>query len=273
MIDRDHELPVTRQAQALGLARSTVYYEAVPLSERDQRLMRRIGELHLEHPFAGSRMLMRLLREDGWTVGREHVRTLMKRMGIEAIYRRPRTTKPAPGHAIHPYRLRDVQVDQPNQVWALDITYLPMSRGFLYFVAVMDWASRRVLSWRLSNTMTADFCVEALEAALAEYGAPDIVNTDQGSQFTSEEFIETVQNAGALVSMDGKGAWRDNVFIERFWRTLKYEEVYLRAYGSPAEARRNLAKYIDFYNRRRPHSSLADRTPDAVYFTPEAIAA
>ena len=194
-------------------------------------------------------------------------------MGIEALYRKPRTSKPHPGHEVYPYRLRELTIDRANQVWALDITYLPMKRGFVYFVAVMDWYSRKILSWRLSNTLTADFCVEALEDALERYGTPEIVNTDQGSQFTSEEFVSTVLGSGALLSMDGKGAWRDNVFIERFWRTLKYEAVYLRAYDSVTDARHHLARYIPFYNERRPHSSLDGHTPDSMYFKGQRTAA
>ena len=273
MIDPEHSLSIVRQTHVLNLARSSVYYQPVPLSDRDLALMRQIDELHLEYPFAGSRMLMKLLHSDGHTVGRKHVSTLMKRMGIEALYRRPRTTKPQPGHKIYPYLLRGLAIDQPNHAWALDITYIPMKRGFVYFVAVMDWASRRILSWRLSNTMTTDFCVEALEEALTRYGAPQIVNTDQGSQFTSEEFVNVVKDAGAKVSMDGKGAWRDNVFIERFWRSLKYEAVYLRAYENVADARKDLARYVEFYNTRRPHSSLNDQTPDLAYAMPRAQAA
>jgi putative transposase len=210
MIDRTHGLPVTRQAQLLDLSRSSVYYRAVPVSASDLALMRRIDELHLE------RMLKKLLCAEGFEVGRTHVRTLMRRMGVEAIYRRPRTSQPHPGHRVFPYLLREKRIDRPNQVWALDITYLPMKRGFVYLVAVMDWATRKVLAWQLSNTLTADFCVEALETAFDRYGVPEIINTDQGSQFTSEEFIATVLEAGAKLSMDGKGAWRDNIFIERF---------------------------------------------------------
>ena len=273
MIDRGHVLPVARQAQLLEFSRSSVYYQPVPVSDVDLALMRRIDELHLEHPFAGSRMLKKLLRAEGFKVGRTHVRTLMRRMGVEAIYRRPRTSQPHPGHRVFPYLLRDKIIDRANQVWALDITYLPMKRGFVYLVAVMDWASRKVLAWQLSNTLTADFCVEALEKAFERYGVPEIVNTDQGSQFTSDEFVTTVLESGAKLSMDGKGAWRDNIFIERFWRTIKYEEVYLRAYESVSGARRHITRYLEFYNGRRPHSSLADRTPDAVYFEPELMAA
>ena len=265
MIDPAHALPITRQASLLGLSRSSVYYRPAPIPEADLTLMRRIDALHLEHPFLGARMLKRMLNEEGFPVGRKHVATLMKRMGIEALYRKPRTTGRHPGHTVHPYRLRGLSIERPNQVWAMDITYLPMKRGFIYFVAVMDWHSRKILAWRLSNTLTADFCVEALEDAMARYGTPEIVNTDQGSQFTSEEFVSTVLGSGAQLSMDGKGAWRDNVFIERFWRTLKYEAVYLRAYDSVSDARRHLTEYLTFYNEKRPHSSLDDQTPATVY--------
>jgi len=273
MIDREHQLPVSRQAELLELSRSAVYYKPVPISDEDLALMRRIDELHLDHPFAGSRMLKRMLRSEGFDVGRTHVRTLMRRMGVEALYRRPRTTKPHPGHRVFPYLLRGKVIDQPNQVWALDITYLPMKRGFVYLVTVLDWASRRVLAWQLSNTLTSDFCVEALESAMADYGVPAIVNTDQGSQFTSAEFVDAVLDNGAELSMDGKGAWKDNVFIERFWRTVKYEEVYLHAYTSVGDARDHLERYMAFYNGRRPHSSLNDRMPDAVYFDTTRMAA
>ena len=273
MINPDHRLPVTRQANVLGLSRSSVYYRPVPLSDSDLELMRQIDAQHLECPFAGSRMLKSLLALDGVVVGRRHVSTLMKRMGIEAIYRKPRTTHRHPGHAVHPYRLRGMTIDRPNQVWAMDITYIPMKKGFVYFAAVMDWYSRRILSWRLSNTLTPDFCVEALESAMATHGTPDIVNTDQGSQFTSAEFVAQVEDNGALLSMDGKGAWRDNVFIERFWRTLKYENVYLHAYADMADARQHLTTYISFYNGRRPHSSLEDRTPDTVFYNQQQKAA
>lgn len=273
MIDREDVLSVTRQAQLLNLSRSSVYYLPVAVSESDLALMRRIDELHLEHPFAGSRMLKKLLRADGFVVGRSHVRTLMRRMGVEAIYRRPRTSQPHPGHRVYPYLLRDKIIDRPNQVWALDITYLPMKRGFVYLVAVLDWATRKVLTWQLSNTLTADFCVAALESAFDRYGVPEIVNTDQGAQFTSEDFVEAVLTRGVKLSMDGKGAWRDNIFIERFWRTIKYEEVYLRAYENMGAARCHITKYLEFYNGRRPHSSLADLTPDAAYFGSELKAA
>jgi putative transposase len=232
----------------------------------DLTLMRRIDELHLDYPFAGSRMLKGLLVGEGYKTGRLHVRTLMRRMGIEAIYRRPNTSKPAPGHKIHPYLLRKLSVTRPNQVWAMDITYIPMARGFVYLAAVVDWFTRRVLAWRLSITLEVDFCIEAVEEALAKYGKPDIFNTDQGSQFTSIDFIKMLKDAKIAISMDGKGAWRDNVFVERLWRTIKYEEVYLHAYRNVPEAREAIGKYLIFYNTKRPHSSLDGQTPDQVYF-------
>ena len=272
MIDRDHDLSIVRQAKVLNLARSTVYYEPRPVSAEDLALMRRLDELHLDYPFAGARMLRSLLRREGVCVGRRHVATLMKRMGISAIYRRPNTSKPAPGHKIYPYLLRGVKIERPNHVWAMDISYIPMRRGFVYLAAVVDVASRRVLSHRVSITMEAAFCVEALEEALAKHGKPDIFNTDQGSQFTSVDFTSVQTKAGVAISMDGKGAWRDNVFVERLWRTVKYEEVYLRAYDSVSEARASISRYLAFYNRGRPHSSLDERTPDEAYFDVQAMA-
>jgi len=275
MIDRSHELPVTRQAQVLKLSRSSVYYRPQPVSPADLAIMRRIDELHLDYPFAGSRMLRDLLRGEGVAIGRQHVITLMKRMGVEAIYRRPNTSKPASGHKIHPYLLRGLTVDRPDQVWAMDISYIPMKRGFVYLAAVIDWFTRRVLAWRVSITMEVDFCLEAVEEALARHGKPEIFNTDQGSQFTSAAFTGLLADNGIQISMDGKGAWRDNVFVERLWRSVKYEEVYLRAYDSVAEARASIGRYLDFYNRQRPHSSLGARTPDQAYFHhhPQAMAA
>ncbi len=273
MIDPKHALCVTRQAQLVGISRAAVYYAPQPISEADLELQRRIDALHLEHPFAGSRTLKKLLVREGYMVGRKHVATLMRRMGIEALYRKKSTSKRHPEHAIYPYLLRNVVIERANQVWALDITYIPMRRGFVYFTAVMDWASRRILAFRLSNTLTADFCVEALEAAIGRYGLPEIVNTDQGSQFTSLEFTEKLKASGIAISMDGKGAWRDNVFIERFWKTLKYEEVYLRAYDTVSEARNSIARYVEFYNARRPHSSIEDRTPDEAYFAMQPMRA
>jgi putative transposase len=265
MIDRQHRLPVGQQCRILELSRSSVYYVPQPLSEADHALMRQIDELHLQYPFAGSRMLRDFLQNNGVAVGRKHVATLMRRMGIEAIYRRPRTSTPHTGHKVFPYLLRNRQITAPNQAWAMDITYIRMRRGFVYLVAVLDWASRRVLSWRLSNSMTTDFCLEALEAAIRDYGTPEILNTDQGSQFTGTAFVDQVQQHGIQVSMDGKGSWRDNVFVERLWKSVKYEEVYLHAYDSVAEARQGFQRYFVFYNQRRPHSSLGGRTPDMVY--------
>ena len=275
MIDRGHALPVTRQAQVLQISRGSVYYQPRPVSAADLAIMRQIDALHLDYPFAGSRMLRDLLGRTGVSVGRRHVASLMKRMGIEAIYRRPRTSKPGPGHKIYPYLLRGVVVGQPDQVWCTDITYIPMARGFVYLVAIVDWFSRRVLAHRLSITLTTDFCIEALEEALAKHGRPTIFNTDQGSQFTSEAFTDILLKNKIEISMDGKGSWRDNVFIERLWRSVKYEEVYLRAYDSVTDARASLGRYLMFYNRERPHSSLDRRTPDEAYFnrSPTAMAA
>lgn len=274
MIDHNHALSLTRQARALGISRGSVYCLPRPPSAADLALMHRIDKLHLQYPFAGSRMLQGLLNAHGHSVGRRHVATLMRKMGIEALYRRPDTSKPAPGHKIYPYLLRNLPVTRPNQVWAMDITYIPMARGFVYLAAVVDWFSRRVLSWRLSITLEAAFCIEAVEEALARYGKPDIFNTDQGSQFTSIDFIKTLTDADVKISMDGKGAWRDNVFVERLWRTIKYEEVYLHAYASVPEARAAIARYLIFYNTRRPHSSLDRKTPDQAYFnTPKPILA
>jgi putative transposase len=228
--------------------------------------MHRIDALHLEYPFAGSRMLHDLLRGEGFEIGRQAVRTMMKRMGVEAIYRRPNTSKPAPGHRIYSYLLRTLAVTRSNQVWAMDITYIPMARGFVYLAAVVDWYTRRVLSWRLSITMDTAFCLDAVEEAIARYGRPDIFNTDQGSQFTSADFTGLLAQHKIAISMDGKGAWRDNVFVERLWRSVKYEEVYLKAYGTVSVARASLGSYLAFYNAIRPHSAHGGRTPDDAYF-------
>ena len=269
MIDQTHRLSITKQARILSISRGSVYYRAEPLCEADLGLMRRIDQLHLDYPFAGSRMLQDFLVREGFRIGRLHVRTLMKRMGIEAIYRRPHTSKPAPGHKIYPYLLRHLVVERPNQVWAMDITYIPMARGFVYLAAVVDWFSRKVLAWRISITLDTAFCLEAVEEALARYGKPEMFNTDQGSQFTSFAFTDLLNQHDITISMDGKGAWRDNVFVERLWRTIKYEEVYLRAYNTVPEARVSLGRYIDgFYNAKRPHSSLDRKTPDEAYFNP-----
>jgi putative transposase len=266
MIDRGAQVTVKRQAELLDLSRSNVYYMPRALSERDLGLMRRLDELHLQLPYYGSRKLAAALRREGHEVGRRHVATLMRRIGIEALYRRPRTSIPARGASIYPYLLSGLAIEWPNQVWASDITYLPMAHGFMYLVAILDVASRKVLSFRLSNTLTADFCVEALQEALSKFGRPEIFNTDQGSQFTCEEWTERLKDAGVAISMDGKGRWIDNVFIERLWRSVKYEEVYLHAYASGTEARSSLARYFQLYNAVRTHQSLGYRTPDEVYF-------
>jgi putative transposase len=268
MIDRTHDLALAQQAAALNISRRSIYYVPRPVSAADLKLMRTIDELHLQFPFAGSRMLRDLLAAEGSTVGRRHVTTLMRKMGIEAVYRRPNTSRPAPDHKIYPYLLRGLTIDRPNQVWATDITYIPMARGFVYLCAVMDWFARRILAWRLSNTMEAEFCIEALEDALAKHDKPGIFNSDQGSQFSGAAFTGVLMREDIAISMDGKGAWRDNVFVERFWRSVKYEEVYLRAYDDVPEARAALGRYLDFYNRRRPHSALDRRTPDQAYFNP-----
>lgn len=266
MIDRAHALPVSRQVQLVGIARSSAYYRPHPVSETDLKLMRRLDELHLEFPFAGARMLVRLLKRQGVQVGRKHVGTLMKRIGIEALYCKPNTSRRHAKHKIWPYLLRGMTINRANQVWALDTSYIPMARGFVYLTAVVDWASRKVLAYRVAITMEAMNAVEALEEAFAKYGQPEIVNTDQGSQFTATDFTDAVLRRGIRLSMDGKGAWRDNVFVERVWRSVKYEEVYLRAYESVSHARRSIGDYLNLYNQKRPHSSLSDQTPDEAYF-------
>ncbi|MEX3681983.1 IS3 family transposase [Paraburkholderia sp. BR14320] len=266
MIDRAHALPIAQQARLVGIARSSVYYQPQPVNETELKLMRRIDELHLEFPFAGARMLVRLLRREGIKVGRRHVGTLMKRMGVEALYCRPNTSRGHKQHKIWPYLLQGMKINRANQVWALDTSYIPMARGFVYLTAVVDWASRKVLAHRVAITLEAIHAVEALEEAFAKYGQPEIVNTDQGSQFTATAFTGAVLDRGIKLSMGGKGAWRDNVFVERVWRSVKYEEVYLKAYESVSHARRSIGDYINLYNQRRPHSSLEDRTPDEAYF-------
>jgi putative transposase len=278
MIDQGAELSVTRQCELLGLNRTGVYYTPRPVREEDLILMRRIDEPHLEHPFYGARRLAKQLAREGFEVGRVHVTTLMRRMGIEALYRRPRTSIPARDAKIYPYLLEGLAIERPNQVWSSDLTYLPMAHGFLYLVAILDVASRKVLSFRVSNTMTPDFCVDALNEAIARYGAPEIVNTDQGSQFTSKAWTDVLDAAGVRISMDGKGRWIDNVFIERLWRSVKYEDVYLRAYENGRELQAGLTRYFDFYNRRRIHQSHEYQTPDEIYYAitvgePLAIAA
>lgn len=266
MIDRKHKLPVVRQCQLLNLARSTAYYREQEEGEGNLALMRRIDELHLEHPYAGSRMLRDLLRLEGQVVGRKRIRRLMKLMEIQAIYQKPKTTKRHPAHPVYPYLLRNMTINRPNQVWAADITYIPMRRGFVYLFAVMDWASRKVLAWRISNTLTTDFCIEAVQEAIHRYGMPEIFNTDQGSQFTSVDFTDLLKDNGIAISMDGKGAWRDNVFVERLWRSIKYEEVYLHAYDTVSAARAGIKRYLEFYNRVRPHQTLDGIPPDAFYY-------
>jgi putative transposase len=266
MIDRGDKLTVKRQCELLDLNRTGVYYTPRPVSEKDLQLMRRIDELHLQHPFYGARRLAKQLEREGLEVGRLHVATLMCRMGIEALYRKPRTSIPARLASIYPYLLGNLAIERRNQVWSADITYLPMAHGFLYLVAILDVASRKVLAFRLSNTMTADFCVAALEEALANFGVPEIFNTDQGVQFTSEDWIKVLKASGARISMDGKGRWVDNVFIERLWRTVKYEEVYLHGYTDGREARQRLSSFFAFYNTKRLHQALNYGTPDEVYF-------
>lgn len=266
MINRAHTLPLSQQVKLVGISRGAAYYLPRPVSPKDLQLMRRMDELHLEFPFAGSRMLRDLLNREGHAIGRKRVRSLMKRMGLEALYRKPNTSKRGRGHKIYPYLLRGLTIDRPNQVWAMDITYIPMAKGFVYLCAVVDWASRKVLSHRVSITMESDFCVEALEEALATHGKPEIFNTDQGSQFTSEAFTSVLKREQIRISMDGKGCWRDNAFVERVWRSIKYEEVYLHAYSSVGEAKQGIARYINLYNTRRPHSKLDRQTPDEFYY-------
>ena len=267
MIDREHELPITKQCHILELSRASVYYMPAPVSDKDRELMRLIDEIHLEEPYLGSRGIKSVLKMRGQKVGRIHVRTLMRKMGIEALYKKPRLSTPHPEHKVYPYLLRGLDIRQANAVWCSDITYIPMAKGFCYLVAIMDWVSRKVLSWRLSNTVDVSFCVEALEEALQKYGTPDIFNTDQGSQFTSVEFTGILVSHGIRISMDGQGRWRDNIFIERLWKTVKYQEVYLKAYESISHARKELTKFFDRYNVRRPHQGLDDRTPDEVYWS------
>ena len=265
-IQIEHKLSKTRRCELLEVARSTAYYRAEPFGERDLALMRLIDEIHLQWPFYGSRRIRNELEDRGHTVNRKHVRRLMRQMDLRALYPRQRTSQPGQGHKIYPYLLRELTIKRPNHVWATDITYLPMAKGFMYLVAIMDWHSRRVLSWRVSNTLDTDFCIEALEEAVQRFGAPQIFNTDQGSQFTSEAFTGVLKKHGIEISMDGKGRWVDNVFVERLWRSVKYEDVYLHAYETPAALRAGLERYFKFYNTRRRHSTLDRRTPDEVYY-------
>ena len=272
MIDATHDLPINRQAELLAISRSNLYYLPRPTSDADLVLMRRIDELHLNYPFAGSRMLRDMLRLEGFTPGRQHIATLMAKMGITAISRQRNTSAPHPAHPIYPYLLKGLTIERPNHCWAADITYIPMRRGFVYLVAIVDWATRKVLAHRVSISMSTDFCVEALEEAITKYGRPEIFNTDQGSQFTSAEFTGVLKANDIRISMDGKGRWLDNVFVERLWKSVKYEHVYLHAYENVAQARQQLATYFSFYNCRRPHSSLAGKTPDMTYFGEQSIA-
>lgn len=266
MIDKEHKLPTTEQCRLLDISRSSLYYEPTPVSEKDLALMEAIDEIHLKYPFYGSRRIRNELWAKGFKVGRGHVGALMKKMGIEALYRKPKTSKPNPAHKVYPYLLNGLDITRANQVWAADITYIPMAKGFCYLVAIMDWASRKVLSWRLSNTLDKSFCIDALEEALNRYGTPEIFNTDQGSQFTSVDFTDLLHENKVKISMDGKGRWTDNVFIERLWRSVKYEDVYLKAYESMAELRAGLRAYFEFYNTERRHQALDYQTPDDVYF-------
>ena len=266
MIDKEDKLPVTRQCEILDLNRSGIYYKPVPLSDADRELMRQIDEIHLLYPFYGSRNIRNDLWAKGHNVSRGKVRRLMRRMGIEALYVKPKLSWSNPKHVKYPYLLRDLQITRPNHVWCADITYIPMARGFCYLVAVMDWSSRYVLAWRLSNTLDSSFCVDALEEAIAHYGCPEIFNTDQGSQFTAEVFTDTLNSNNIAISMDGKGRWMDNVFIERLWKSVKYEDIYLKSYGSMTEAKRGLSLYFKFYNEKRWHQNFDKKTPSMVYF-------
>ena len=266
MVDPQHSaLSITRQCRLVSIARSSFYYEGRGESPLNLRLLRLIDEQFLETPFYGSRQMTRWLRREGYTVSRKRVRRLMRLLGIQAVFQRPNTSKPHPEHRIYPYLLRGLEITRPNHVWCSDVTYIPMRRGFLYLAVVMDWASRKVLSWRLSNTLEPGFCVEALEEALELYGVPEIFNNDQGSQFTSIDFTDVLKAVGVKISMDGKGRWMDNIFIERLWRSLKYEEVYLSEYTTGSEARAGISWWINFYDQRRPHSSLGDLTPNEAY--------
>lgn len=266
MICRDHKLSISRQVSLLGISRGSVYYKPAAVPDQDLDMMRRMDMPHLEYPWMGSRMLRDMLLGQGLHVGRKRVVTLMTRMEITALYRKPNTSKRHPGHKVYPYLLRGLNIDRADKAWAMDITYIPMKRGFLYLCAVVDWASRRVLSHRVSITMDVSFCLEALDEAFSKYGKPDCFNTDQGSQFTSVAFTDALKEKGIQISMDGKGCWRDNVFVERIWKSLKYEEVYLHAYATVSEAKAGIAKYFTFYNSERPHSGLGKMTPEEFYF-------
>lgn len=265
MMDSTHALSISRQAQLVGISRGSVYYVPTPVSTVDLVLMRHMDALHLEHPFMGARMLRDQLNREGFMVGRKHVRTLMARMGMEALYRKPDTSTKHPGHEIYPYLLGGLNINRANQVWALDRTYIPMAKGFVYLTAVVDWASRKVLAAKVAITLETCHAVDVLQEAFTRHGKPEIVNTDQGSQFTAQEFVQAVKDRECHLSMDGRGAWRDNVFVERLWKSVKYERVYLHAYDSVTEARQSIMQYLDWYNQSRPHSSLDQQTPDEAY--------
>jgi putative transposase len=265
-VDRaDPVLSIVAQCRLLKVARSTLYYRPAPVSEDDLAVMRRLDELYLATPFYGSRRMAAVLRREGWSVNRKRVRRLMRVMGLEAIYQKPNTSRPHPQHKVYPYLLRGLAIDRPNQVWCADITYIPMARGFVYLVAVMDWFSRRVLAWRLSITMETDFCVQALQDAMERHGQPEIFNTDQGVQFTSAAFLDALETRGVRISMDGRGRFLDNIFIERLWRSLKYEEIFIKAYETVASARAGIGGWLRFYNDERPHQALGYLTPRAVF--------
>lgn len=266
MINKQHALPVTRQCRILDLSRSAFYYKPVRASEDELNIMSLIDEIHLRYPFYGSRRISDELLDNGFQVSRGRVSNLMKKMGIEALYRKPNLSKPHPGHRTYPYLLKGMAINRANQVWATDITYIPLSKGYVYLVAIMDWSSRKVLSWRLSNTLDTSFCLDALEEAVERYGRPEIFNSDQGSQFTSEAFTSKLKDYGIQISMDGRGRWRDNIFIERLWKSIKYEEVYLKAYDSITSARKELKEYLHFYNNQRRHQRLDKKTPEEVYW-------
>ena len=266
MVSREEPLPLKRQCELLSLPRSTFYYASQGVSEDDLAMMRLMDECHLQHPYYGSRRIRDWLEDRGHRVNRKRVQRLMRKMGLTALYPKRNLSRRNQAHRVYPYLLKGLSIDRANQVWAADVTYIPMSKGFVYLVAIIDWYSRKVLSWRVSNTMDADFCVEALEEALDRYGNPDIFNTDQGSQFTSEDFTKVLRERGTQISMDGKGRWVDNVFVERLWRSLKYEEVYLKAYDSVAQSRASIERYLTFFNTERRHQSLGRKTPDTVYY-------
>ncbi|MEZ9708133.1 IS3 family transposase [Vibrio breoganii] len=272
-LDKSTQLPIKRQCELLNIARSTAYYQPLGLSAEEIELRRMIDEIHLQYPFMGSRRVRTELAKKGHKVNRKRIVRIMRDMGIGAIYPKPKTTLANKAHKVYPYLLRDIEVTYPNQAWAIDITYVPMAKGFLYLVAIIDWYSRKVLSWRLSNTMDTSFCIEALEEALKHYGPPDIFNSDQGSQFTSTEFTQKLIDHNVRISMDGKGRWIDNVFIERLWRSLKYEEIYLKAYTTPREAELEIGYYMVFYNEERNHQGLNNLTPDEAYFGRQRYAA